>query len=129
MGPSKCSLSSTAFSVWQDFATVQGRTPRKCLLRDNRPERNIVYPGCLHPNLVAYISDGMTVFLQAEGAISLACPANLETKSDALRYVLHECGKEQASLFLTTGDERGLDTDSLHNQQDFPYYSFDDLTT
>ena len=36
-----------------------------------------------------------TDFLQAEGHITLTCPADLETSSAALRYVLRECDREQ----------------------------------
>ena len=36
-----------------------------------------------------------TDFLQAEGHIALACPADLEKSTTALRYVLRECGREQ----------------------------------
>ena len=82
-------------SVWQDLAAIQCRTPRVCLPPDNGPDREIVYPGSLRPNMVEYISYDTTDFLQVEGHIALACPADLETSSAALRYVLRECGKEQ----------------------------------
>ena len=84
-----------ARSVWQDLAAIQGRTPRVCLPSDNGTGREIVYPGALYPNLVDYISYDATDFLQAEGDIALACPADLETKSAALQYILRECGKER----------------------------------
>ena len=42
-----------------------------------------------------YILYETTDFLQAEGHIALACPADLETSSPALRYMLRECGREQ----------------------------------
>ena len=45
--------------------------------------------------MVEYISYHITDFLQAEGHIALTCPADLETSSAALRYVLRECGREQ----------------------------------
>ena len=82
-------------SVWQDLAAIQGRTPRVCLPPDNGPGREKVYPGSLRPNTVEYISYDTTDFLQVEGHIALAFPADLETSSAALRYVLRECGKEQ----------------------------------
>ena len=82
-------------SVWQDLAAIQGRTPRVCLPSDNGQGRQIVYPGSLRPNMVEYISYDTTDFLQVDGHIALACPADLETSSAALRYVLRECGKEQ----------------------------------
>ena len=72
-------------SVWQDLASIQGRTPR----------RKIVYPANLRPDTVENISYDTTDFLQAEGHIALTCPADLETSSAALRYILRECGKEQ----------------------------------
>ena len=82
-------------SVWQDLAAIQGRTPRVCLPPDDGPGREIVYPGNLRPNIVEYISYDTTDFIQAEGHIALACPADVETSSPALRYVLRECGQEQ----------------------------------
>ena len=81
-------------SVWQDLAAVQGRSAQVCLPADEGPGREIVYPGALYPNLAKHISYDITAFLQAEGDIVLACPADLNTNSAALRYVLRECGKE-----------------------------------
>ena len=82
-------------SIWQDLTTIQGRTPRVCLPPDNGPGRENVYPGNLRPNLVEYILYDKTDFLQAEGHIAIACPADLETSSAALRYVLREYGRGQ----------------------------------
>ena len=45
--------------------------------------------------MVEYTSYDTTDFLQAEGHIALTCPADKETSSAALRYVLRECGREQ----------------------------------
>ena len=42
-----------------------------------------------------YKSYNVTDLLQAERDIVLACPADLETNSAALRYLLREYGKEQ----------------------------------
>ena len=81
-------------SVWQDLAAIQGRTPRVCLPSDNGPGREIVYPGALYPNSAEHVSYDETDFLQAEGDVVLACPADLKTNSAALRYVLRECGIE-----------------------------------
>ena len=81
-------------SVWQDLAAIQGRTPRVCLPSDNGLGREIVYPGALYPNSAEHVSYDETDFLQAEGDIVLACPADLKTNSAALRYVLRECGME-----------------------------------
>ena len=77
------------------FVRRAGRTPHTCLPSDIGPGREIVYPGALRPNLVDYISYDMTDFLQAEGDIVLACPADLESNFAALRYVLQESGKER----------------------------------
>ena len=82
-------------SVWQDLAAIQRRTPCVCLPPDNGPGREMVYPGSLRPNLVEYISYGTTAFLQAESQTAFTCPADLETNTVALRYLLRECGMEQ----------------------------------
>ena len=82
-------------SVWQDLASIQGRTPRVCIPADNGSGREIVYPGNLRPDTVEYISYDTTDFLQAEGHIALTCPADLEISSAGLRYILRECGQEQ----------------------------------
>ena len=76
------------------MAAVQGRTPHVCLPSDNGPGREIVYPGALYPNSAEHVSYDESDFLQAEGDIVLACPADLKTNSAALRYVLRECGIE-----------------------------------
>ena len=82
-------------SVGQDLAAIQGRAPRVCLPSDNGPGREIVYPGALYPNSDEHVSYDETDFLQAEGDIVLACPADLKTNSASLRYVLRECGIEK----------------------------------
>ena len=82
-------------SVWQDLAAIQGRTPRVSITPDNGPGREIVYPGSFRPDMMEYISYDTTDFLQAEGHIALTCPADLETSSAALRYVLRESGREK----------------------------------
>ena len=81
-------------SVWQDLVAVQGRTPRVCLPDDNGRSREIVYPGALNPDSAEHVSYDVTDFLQAEGDVVLACPADFRTNSAALRYVLRECGEE-----------------------------------
>ena len=81
-------------SVWQDLAAIQGRSAQVCLPADDGPGREIIYPGPLYPNSAEHISYDITDFLQAEGDIVLAYPADLNTNSAALRYVLRECGKE-----------------------------------
>ena len=82
-------------SVWQDFAAIQARTPRTCLPLDNGLGREIVYPDSLRTNLVEYIFCELNDFRQAAADIASVCPADFVTSSAALRYVLHECGKEQ----------------------------------
>ena len=82
-------------SVWRNLAAIQGRAPRVCLPSDNGPGREIVYPGALYPNSAEHVSYDETDFLQAEGDIVLACPADLKTNSAALRYVLRECNIEK----------------------------------
>ena len=62
---------------------------------DNGPGREFIHPGNLRPNLVEYIAYDTTDLLQAEGHIVLACCADLETNSAALRFVLRECGRKQ----------------------------------
>ena len=92
-------------SVWQDLAAIQGRTPRVCLPSDNGPGWEIVYPGSLRPDVVEYISYDTTDLLQAGGHISLACPADLETSSAELRYVLHKRSNEQVFSLRPRVDE------------------------
>ena len=76
-----------------------------CLPADDGPGREIIYPGALYPNSAEHISYDITDFLQAEGDIVLACPADLNTNSAALRYVLRECGKESVfSLRFKVGE-------------------------
>ena len=81
-------------SVWQDLAAIQGRSAQVCLSADDGPGRETIYPGALYPNSAEHISYDIIDLLQAEGDIVLACPADLNTNSAALRYVLRECGKE-----------------------------------
>ena len=72
-------------SVWQDLAAIQGRSAQVCLPADDGPGREIIYPGALYPNSAEHISYDIADFLQAEGDIVLACPADLNTNSAALR--------------------------------------------
>ena len=51
-----------------------------------------MFPGPLRPNLVDYIVYDQTDFLQVQGYVALCCPADLNTNSAALRYILRECG-------------------------------------
>ena len=113
-------------SVWQDLAAVLERTPRISLLLDNGPGRETIYPGSLRPNMAAYISYDITDFLQTGGNIALACAADLETNSAALRYVLRECGREQVfSVRPKVGEVLTL---TFHNKQAVPNHPLDDYT-
>ena len=76
-------------SVWQDLTAIQGRT----LLMMGLDERLSTREPCTQTQQYN-ISYDETDFLQVEGDIVLACPADLKTNSAALRYVLRECGKE-----------------------------------
>ena len=65
--------------------------PRMLACRQWAGERDYL-PG--NPAPTEHLSYDVTDFLQVEGDMVLACPADLETNSAALRYVLRECGKE-----------------------------------
>ena len=47
------------------------------------------------PNLVDYIVYDQTDFLQVQGHVAICCPADLNTNSAALRYILRECGSDK----------------------------------
>ena len=109
--------------IWtKENSDNRAMPPRVCLPSDNMPGREIVYPEALHPNLVDYISYDVTDFLQSKGDIALACPADLETNSAALRYILREYGKErvfalrpQVGEVLTISNEiTGSSSQSIH---------------
>ena len=93
---------------------------------DNGPGRELLYPGSLRPNLVEHISYDMPDFLQAEGHIALACSADLETSSAALRRVLRECWR--AGLLPTPTGNGGANVHPLHHKQTFSNYPLDDNT-
>ena len=48
----------------------------------------------MRPQLVDYVHYGNTDFLQAPHHIVLCCPANLDTNSAALRYIIREHGAD-----------------------------------
>ena len=54
-----------------------------------------MFPGALRPNLVDYIVYDQTDFLQVQGHVAICCPADLNTNSAALRYILRECGSDK----------------------------------
>ena len=112
MGPSECGHSrTTTFRVARP-----SRAQGICLPPDNGPGRETIYIGSLRPNLVEFISYDMTEFLQAESNIALACLADLKTSSAALRFLLHECGREQVfSLRPQVGEVLTL-TPSITNK-------------
>ena len=112
-------------SVWQDLAAIQGRTLRVCLPADNGPGREVIYPGILHPAPTEHLSYDVTDFLQVEGDMVLACPADLETNSAALRYVLRECGKENVfSLRPKVGEILTIPPDIKPQPKPQSEYSF-----
>ena len=78
-------------SVWQDLGAIKGRLPNVCndaLSKD--PGRELIYHGAVRPQLVDYVQYANTDFLQAPHHIVLCCPANLETNSAALCYLIRE---------------------------------------
>ena len=82
-------------SVWQDLGTIKGCLPASCDDGlSNDPGRELVYHGIVRPQLVDYIQYASTDFLQASHHVVLCCPANLETNSAALRYVMREHGAD-----------------------------------
>ena len=84
---------SLSRSVWQDLTAIRGQNhfdPPD----EKGPGRQIVFPGVLRPNLVDYIVYDQTDFLQEQGHVAMCCPADLNTDSAALRYILRERGIE-----------------------------------
>ena len=82
-------------SVWQDLGVIKGHQQNLCdkpFTED--PGREIFYTGALKPQLVDYIKYATTDFLQAPHHIVLCCPANFDTNSAALRYVIREHGAD-----------------------------------
>ena len=85
---------SLSRSVWQDLSAIRGQNhidPAD----EKGPGRQIVFPGALRPNLVDYIIYDQTDFLQVQGHVAICCPADLNTNSAALRYILRECGSDK----------------------------------
>ena len=71
------------------------RHPNACSeTLSNDPGRELIYHGAVRPQLVDYVQYTNTDFLQAPHHIVLCCPANLETNSAALRYVICEHGAD-----------------------------------
>ena len=82
-------------SVWQDLGAIKGSLPNAC--NDpltNDPGRELLYHGAARPQLADYVHYANTDFLQAPHHIVLCCPANLETTSAALRYIIREHGAD-----------------------------------
>ena len=80
-------------SVWQDFGAIKGHQQNPCdepLTED--PGLDKIYTGALKPQLVDYIQYATTDFIQTPRHIVLCCPANLDTNSATLRYVIREHG-------------------------------------
>ena len=85
---------SLSRSVWQDLSAIRGQNhidPAD----EKGPGRQIVFPGALRPNLVDYIVYDQTDFLQVQGHVAICCPADLNTNSAALRYILRECRSDK----------------------------------
>ena len=82
-------------SVWQDLDAIKGSLPNAyddSLTND--PGQELIYHGAARPQLVDYVHYANTDFLQAPNHIVLCCPANLETNSAALRYIIREHGAD-----------------------------------
>ena len=84
---------SLSRSVWQDLTAIR-RQSYFDPADENGPGRQIMFLGALGPNLVDYIVYDQTDFLQVQGHVALYCPADLNTNSAALRYILCEYGIE-----------------------------------
>ena len=81
--------------MWQDLGAIKGLLPNTCDdALSNDPGRELVYHGAVRPQLVDYVQYANTDFLQTPHHIVLCCPANLETNSAALRYVIREHGAD-----------------------------------
>ena len=85
---------SLSRSVWQDLSAIRGQNHMDPA-DEKGPGRQIVFPGALRPNLVDYIVYDQTDFLQVQGHVAICCPADLNTNSAALRYILRECGSDK----------------------------------
>ena len=82
-------------SVWQDLGAIKSSLPNACNdLLTNDPGRELVYHGAARPQLVDYVHYANTDFLQAPHHNVLCYPANLETNSAALRYIIREHGAD-----------------------------------
>ena len=82
-------------SVWQDLGAIKGHQQNLCdkpFTED--PGREITYTSALKPQLVDYIQYATTDFLQTPHHIVFCCPANLDTNSAALRYVIRKQGAD-----------------------------------
>ena len=77
------------------MGTIKGRLANVCNdALSNDPGRELIYHGAVRPQLVDDVQYANTDFLQAPHHIVLCCPANLETNSAALRYVIREYGAD-----------------------------------
>ena len=111
---------SLSRSVWQDLTAIRGQNHFD-LADEKGPRRQIVFPGALRPNLVDYIVYDQTDFLQVQGHVAMCCPADLNTNSLALCYILRECGIEnifqlrpQVGEVLTIPASSFLDNQIVH---------------
>ena len=53
-----------------------------------------MFPGALQPNLVEYIVYDQTDFSQVQCHVPICFPADLNTSSAAVRYILRECDSD-----------------------------------
>ena len=95
---------SLSRSVWQDLTTIRGHghiDPAD----EKRHGRQIVFSGALRPNLVEYIVYDQTDFLKVQGHVASCCPADLNSNSATLRYILRECGIDKVFQLLPKAGE------------------------
>ena len=92
--PTNVDNRSLSRSVWQDLTAIRGQNHIDST-DEKGPGREIVFPGVLRPNLVNYVAYDQTDFLQVQAHIAICCPADLNTSSAALRYILRECGHDE----------------------------------
>ena len=95
---------SLSRSVWQDLSAIRGQNHID-LADEKGPGRQIVFPGALRPNLVDYIVYDQTDFLQVQGHVAICCPADLNTNSASLRYILRKCSGDKIFQLRPTAGE------------------------
>ena len=81
---------SISRSVWQGLTAIR-KNDHIDPADEEGPGRQIVFPV---PKLVDYIVNDQTDFLQVQGQGAICCPADLNTNSAALRYILRVYGSD-----------------------------------